>query len=144
LIEWGTVVKLKGDKAVVRFNRKSACDNCRMCAVTKDGMKVEVVVKNTLNLSVGDSVAVEMGERFVLTAAVIVYIIPLLLVGLGIYLGLFISDLMSAIFAVAGLVLGFIIAISIDKQLKKKKGFSPRMVEEQMAVSLPQESDKQE
>ncbi|NLZ25640.1 MAG: SoxR reducing system RseC family protein [Clostridiales bacterium] len=144
MIEWGTVVKLKGDKAVVRFNRKSACDNCRMCAVTKDGMKVEVVVKNTLNLSVGDSVAVEMGERFVLTAAVIVYIIPLLLVGLGIYLGLFISDLMSAIFAVAGLVLGFIIAISIDKQLKKKKGFSPRMVEEQMAVSLPQESDKQE
>ena len=144
MIEWGTVVKLKGDKAVVRFNRKSACDNCRMCAVTKDGMKVEVVVKNTLNLSVGDSVAVEMGERFVLTAAVIVYIIPLLLVGLGIYLGLFISDLMSAIFAVAGLVLGFIIAIIIDKQLKKKKGFSPRMVEEQMAVSLPQESDKQE
>ena len=71
MIEKGTIVKIKGDKATVQFDRKSACDKCHMCAVTKDSMKVQVVVKNTLNLNVGDYVAVEMGRRFVLTAAFI-------------------------------------------------------------------------
>ena len=79
MTERGVVVKLKGKRATVRFDRRSACDSCHMCAVTRDGMKVEVVIENTLGANVGDFVEVEMAQRFVLTAAAIVYVIPLVL-----------------------------------------------------------------
>lgn len=138
MIEKGKIVKIKGDKATVQFDRKSACDNCHMCAVVKDPMKVQIVVKNTLNLSVGDYVAVEMGQKYVVTAAAIVYMIPLALTGAGIGLGTLLSELWQVIFALIGLIVGFGIAIVLDKVLKKKKGFTPQMVE----IPLVQEKFK--
>lgn len=136
MIEKGKIVKIKGDKATVQFDRKSACDSCHMCAVVKDPMKVQIVVKNTLNLSVGDYVAVEMGQRYVVTAAAIVYMIPLALTGAGIGLGTLISELWQVIFAFIGLIIGFGIAIVLDKVLKNKKGFTPKM------VSVPLDEEK--
>ena len=136
MIEKGKIVKIKGDKATVQFDRKSACDSCHMCAVVKDPMKVQIVVKNTLNLSVGDYVAVEMGQRYVVTAAAIVYMIPLALTGAGIGLGTLISELWQVVFAFIGLIIGFGIAIVLDKVLKNKKGFTPKM------VSVPLDEEK--
>ncbi len=128
MTERGIVSKIKGNKATVRFDRRSACDKCHMCATTKDGMKVEVVVENTLGANVGDFVEVEMGERYVLTAAAIVYVIPLVLVGVGIGIGTLINELAQALLALAGLVLGFVIAILLDKLvIRKKKEFCPAM-----------------
>lgn len=128
MTERGIVAKLKGNKATVRFDRRSACDKCHMCAVTKDGMKVEVVVDNTLGASVGDVVEVEMGEKYVLTAAAIVYVIPLVLIGVGIGIGTLLSELAEALLALGGLIIGFVIAILLDKLvIRKKKGFSPMM-----------------
>ncbi len=128
MTERGMVAKIKGNKATVRFDRRSACDKCHMCAVTKDGMKVEVVVENTLGANVGDYVEVEMGEKYVLTAAAIVYVIPLVLIGVGIGIGTLINELAQALFALGGLIVGFVIAILLDKLvIRKKKGFTPRM-----------------
>ena len=130
MIEKGTIVKIKGDKATVQFDRKSACDKCHMCAVTKDGMKVKIVIENSLNACVGDVVSVSMGERFVLTAALIVYIIPLVLVGLGVGVGSLLSELAQVLLAVGGLIIGFVIAFLLDRfVIRKRKGFAPRMTE---------------
>ena len=64
MIESGTVTKIKrGGNVVVSFDRKSACDQCRMCAVSKGGKTVEVILKNTLGVGVGDKVEVTMGSR---------------------------------------------------------------------------------
>jgi positive regulator of sigma E activity len=93
-------------------------------------MKVEIVVENTLNANVGDFVTVEMGEKFVLTAATIVYVLPLVLVGAGIGIGTLISELAQIIMAVGGLVVGFAIAFLLDRfVIRKRKGFSPQMKE---------------
>ena len=67
-------------------------------------MKVEVVVENTLGANVGDFVEVEMGEKYVLTAAAIVYVIPLVLIGAGIGIGTLINELAQALLALAGLL----------------------------------------
>ena len=93
MTERGVVSKVKGNKATVRFERQSACDKCHMCAVTKDGMKVEIVIENTLGANEGDCVEVEMGEKYVLTAATIVYVIPLILTGVGIGIGTLINEI---------------------------------------------------
>lgn len=128
MTERGVVSKVKGNKATVRFERRSACDKCHMCAVTKDGMKVEVVIENSLGANEGDFVEVEMGEKYVLTAATIVYVIPLILTGLGIGLGTLINEIAQICFAIGGLVIGFVIAILLDRLvIRKKKGFVPTM-----------------
>ena len=128
MTERGVVVKVKGKRATVRFDRRSACDSCHMCAVTRDGMKVEVVIENTLNANVGDFVEVEMAQKFVLTAAVIVYLLPLVLIAIGVGIGVLFNELTQIILAVVGLVLGFVIAFLLDRfVIKKKKGFSPQM-----------------
>ncbi len=128
MTEIGQVVKIKGSKATVEFDRKSACDSCHMCAVTKDGMKVKTVLKNSLDVNVGDYVEVEMGDKFVLTAAFIVYIIPLILVGVGIGVGSIWGEIYEIVLAMVGLVVGFLIALGCDKLVRNKKGYSPQMV----------------
>lgn len=128
MTERGVVIKIKKNKATVQFERKSTCDSCKMCAVSKDSMKVEIVIENQLNANIGDFVQVEMGEKFVLTAALIVYIIPLVLVAIGLGIGSVINELAQIILSLAGLGLGFIIAFLLDKfVIRKKKGFSPTM-----------------
>ena len=130
MTEQGVVTKIKGSRATVEFDRKSACDSCHMCAVTKDGMKVKIVIENSLNACVGDVVNVSMGERFVLTAALIVYIIPLVLVGIGVGVGSLLTELAQVLLAVGGLVVGFVVAFLLDRfVIRKKKGFVPRMTE---------------
>ncbi len=129
MTERGVVTKVKGNRATVEFDRKSACDSCHMCAVTRDGMKVKIVIDNCLDASVGDVVDVAMGERFVLTAALIVYIIPLVLVGVGIGVGSLLGELAQVLLALGGLLVGFGVAIALDRcVIRKKKGFAPRMV----------------
>ncbi len=128
MTERGVVVKLKGKKATVQFDRRTACDSCHMCATTRDGMKVQIVIDNELNANIGDFVEVQMGEQFVLTAAVIVYIIPLILVGIGIGVGSVLSQLAQILMSIGGLVLGFVVAFLLDRfVIRKKKCFSPTM-----------------
>ena len=130
MTEQGVVTKVRAGRATVEFDRKSACDSCHMCAVTKGGMKVKIVIANDLDARVGDVVNVSMGERFVLTAALIVYIIPLVLVGVGVGVGSLLTELAQVLLAVGGLVVGFVIAFLLDRfVIRKKKGFAPRMTE---------------
>lgn len=127
MVEIGEVIKTEKGNATVSFERKTACDKCGMCAFNKDDMKVKLVLKNDVNAKVGDVVEVSMGDRFVLISAVIVYLIPLVLVGLGILVGTLcnLEDYIQIILAVVGLVLGFVISAFVDKKLKKKKKYSP-------------------
>jgi len=128
MTERGVVHKVKGKRATVQFDRTTACASCHMCSVAEDKQKVEVVIENTLDAKVGDVVEVEMGEKFVITAALIVYVIPLILVGAGIGIGSLVSELCQILMAIGGFVLGFVIAALLDKfVIRKKQGFRPTM-----------------
>ncbi|MCI7768704.1 MAG: SoxR reducing system RseC family protein [Christensenellaceae bacterium] len=126
--ETGTVTKLKRGNATVSFDRKSACDQCRMCAVSKSGKTVEVVLPNTLNAGIGDKVEVTMGSRYVLTAAVVVYVIPLILVVIGVFAFQTLGEIAQIIASVVALFIGLALAVVLDKfVIRKKKGFVPEM-----------------
>jgi len=128
MTERGVVSKLKGKYCTVEFDRRSACDECHMCSVTKDKKKVEIYVENTLGAKEGQFVEIEMGEKYVLTAAAIVYVIPIILIGIGLGCGTLISDLASLLLGLGGLVLGFVIAFILERcVIRKKQGFRPTM-----------------
>lgn len=126
--EIGTVEKLKkSNTARVVFARKSACDKCGMCMRHKDSMTVYVDVKNELDAKVGDKVAVTMGDSFVLKAAFIVYIIPVLLVGIAIAIGYSFDELILFGMIVGALVVGVVVSILLDRLIRNKKGYAPQM-----------------
>ncbi|MEG2453351.1 MAG: SoxR reducing system RseC family protein [Clostridia bacterium] len=129
MVECGKVIKLaKRNNVTVSFDRKTACDQCHMCAVSKSGKTVEITVPNTVNAEIGDDVLVTMGDRYVLTAALIVYVIPLILVAIGVIVGQQFGVITQLVLVFVALVIGFAFAIFLDKKvIRKKKGFVPEI-----------------
>jgi len=78
------VIALDGKSAVLELERNSACDKCGICHMGTS-KKMQLVAENGINAQVGQRVLVEMGERSVLKAGFIIYLLPLLalLVGIG-------------------------------------------------------------
>ena len=130
MLEVGVVesVNEKRGTAKVVFDRKSACDKCGMCLTAKgEKMRVYVEVKNTLGAKVGDKVGVAMNDKFVLRAAFIVYIVPVVLVGIGLAVFRKLNYLLLLIVIGVGLLLGIAIGITADKVIRKKSAFAPSM-----------------
>jgi len=132
MLEIGYVESINEKRGTARitFDRRSACDKCKMCLTASgDKMKVYVEVKNTLGAKVGDKVGVTMSDTFILKAAFIVYIIPIILVGIGLAVFHNFSDLILLVVVAVGLVLGVGIGITVDKVVRKKGTFAPSMTE---------------
>ena len=126
--EVGVVHKIKGNTATVRFERKTACENCNMCLKPKEEMYVELKVRNSQNAKIGDKVEVTMGQRAVLTASFIVYVFPLLVMAIVIGCTYKLEVWISLVAFLASLVLSFIAVAIIDKLIiKKKKDYLPVM-----------------
>ena len=153
MLEIGYVesVNEKRGTARVVFDRRSACDKCKMCLTASgDKMKVYVEVKNTLQAKAGDRVGVAMNDKFVLKAAFIVYIIPVVLVGVGLAVFRKLSDLLMLAVIAGGLLLGVAIGIAVDRLVRKKGTFTPTMTEiykdgpERSDAEAPSESSREQ
>ena len=129
MIETGEVKKVtKSGWCTVRFPRKTACENCNMCLKPKNEMFVELKLKNSLGAKEGDIVTVEIGDRAVVAASFIVYIIPLVLIAVALGATSWLNNLAISLGTAGGaLILGFGIVAIIDRKLKAKKGFAPQM-----------------
>lgn len=128
MIELGEVTKIQGNLATVSFKRRGECDKCQRCKVSNDCTRVELQLENTLNVNVGDYVSVDMGRKVLHTAAALIYLVPLALVGIGVFIGSILSPLAQGILAVAGLVVGLAIALPIDFcVIRKSKRLKPKM-----------------
>ena len=128
--EVGVVHKIKGSMATIRFERKTACENCNMCLKPKEEMYVELKLKNSLNAKVGDKVEVTMGQRAVLTASFIVYMLPLLLMAIVIVCTYQLEVWVSLVASLGSMVVGFICVSLIDKLIiRKKADYLPSMSE---------------
>ena len=128
MIERGVVTKTQGNLAIVSFKRRGECDKCQRCKVSNDCTRVEIQVENILDVNVGDYVSVDMGKRILHMAAALVYLVPLALVGIGVFIGSILSPLAQGILAVAGLIVGLAIALPIDFcVIRKSKRLKPKM-----------------
>lgn len=84
--EKALVVENKGNEAKVEILRSSACGHCRACSAGTESKPLFIWAKNPLKAGVGQLVEVEMQASTMLTAALIVYAIPLVafIIGIGI------------------------------------------------------------
>ena len=101
--------------------RESACSGdchkCSGCGAAKEA--VIFTAKNAIGASRGDLVKVESATGPVLKAAVVLYVIPLVLFFLGYYLGTLPGNY-GTLFGCLGFVLGIIIVVIYDRTVVKK------------------------
>lgn len=131
MIEIGRVSKLHtgGKYARVEFARREDCEKCGMCMKHKDSMTVSLNVRNTLGAVVGDEVSIEMRNGFILKSAFIVYLLPIILVGLTLFLGRKLEELLLFGLVIADLLVGITISFFVDRAIRKKGKLAPVMKE---------------
>jgi positive regulator of sigma E activity len=128
--EQGKVTKLNGNIATVSIDKKTECDKCGMCLFPNGAKAVEFETENTLSASVGDVVLIQRQEKGKLTAIILVFLVPLLLILLSSLVAIFIiqSELWMLWLSLITLVLWFCVLPLIDKRLKKTQGFTTEMI----------------
>ena len=144
ITENGRVVGVRGDKAWVQTIRASACESCsarsgcgqRVLAGASAGRANQVLVTNHLNAHVGDEVSIAIEESALLSASLLVYAVPLILLVLGAVLGqqwFPAQDAGAVAGAIAGLAAGF--AVARVAQTRSRFGYEPTLVDVQPAAS---------
>jgi len=114
----GVVVKIDKNKATVALEEKDECEGCefsRFCNVSKGGRRI--LCNNNKSVKVGDLVEVDSKGKNILLAGVFNFLIPILLVVVGIIIGLKIwkSELISFLLGISLLILYFLVFKFIDR-----------------------------
>ena len=103
----GTVINVADGKVAVKIEVKSACSACHarsMCSVSELSEKV-IEALPAESVSVGDSVVVEMEEKFGLKAVFYVFFIPFVLMASTLFVSAnFVSEALAALFSLLVLV----------------------------------------
>jgi len=133
----GKVVKIDGDQAYVEVERSSACAQCGLQEAEElaIGGKVVLEAYNLAGAKSGDRVKVQVRTGSYMKASLYFYGIPVLFLIIGAIAGAYAatilrksSDTMSALFAMGGLVVGFIILFLLRKSSNKTE-YMPVVVE---------------
>jgi len=133
----GKVVKIDSDKAYVEVERSSACASCGLQEAEElaAGGKVVFEAYNMASATIGDRVRVQVRTGAYTKASLYVYGIPVLFLVIGAVAGAYAatilkrsSDTMSGLFAMGGLVVGFIVLFLFRKRGNKTE-YMPVVVE---------------
>lgn len=129
--EVGIVVNADGKDATVKVDKKDECSKCGMCLFPKNTSSIEFLSDNDIGASVGDQVVIERKKEAKLTAAILVFLVPLLLIGLSVLLTyLFIGiDIWVLILSIIFIIVWYNILSVIDKKLKNRQDYKHVIVE---------------
>ncbi len=108
----GIVIEEKGnDRAIVELLKHTACGDCGACHLGDDNKHIRIICQNDVGAKEGERVVVDLDFPEVLSAAFIMYTLPLLALLIGVFAGYygytnFISSSGSEVFA---MFVGFIL-----------------------------------
>ena len=124
----GFVKAKKGDRLSVCFERPSSCQGCKGCAKGMMGKSELLTVFG--DAEVGDIVDVRMPDNQIFKASLLAYALPLAMLIAGLLIGdaMKLGDAVSLLFAVAGLALGYVLAHTAEKYLRKLPKWRPTIV----------------
>lgn len=120
--EIGKVSKIEGKYAIVKVQKKDECSKCGMCLFPKNASEIEFRAKNTLSAKENDDVLINTSnERGKLVGMLLVFLVPLLLIGLAVLIEkLFIKNEIFILPISIGLIVVWFFMLSfIDKKIAK-------------------------
>lgn len=131
------MLEIKAGRALVRTQRKSACQSCQLetsCGqglLTKVGSEraMEIWVDNFLDARPGQIISLSVPDEGLFKASALMFLLPLIfmLAGAGIALSVFSGDVPSIVGGVIGLFLGFTVARHKSENMQDDERFQPVM-----------------
>ncbi|MCX7831633.1 MAG: SoxR reducing system RseC family protein [Actinobacteria bacterium] len=133
--EIGIVVQKSGNRATIKFYENPHCSGCKAGCSAK-GKERLIDVDDELGVKVGDTVEVEMEERYLLQGAFLSYMVPLISFFVGYLFGSVINNLFNLKGESLPIALSFtflflsylIIKFLFDKGLLKSSKFEPKLL----------------
>lgn len=131
MVEQGIVTKTEKNTAVVKVEKKDECSKCGMCLFPKGASSIDFNAVNKVGASEGDTVIIDTQNDGKLLGAILVFLVPLLLIGVSALIGFLVIqwELSVLILSVLLIALWFVILSVIDKKLKKTAGFTPVIIQ---------------
>jgi sigma-E factor negative regulatory protein RseC len=139
--ERGVIIALEDKYAWVETSLKSSCSHCTTTSCGTGALAAHfnqratsIRVENSFNAKPGDKVVIGLDENSVLLASVLVYILPLLTLFLGGYLGLAgadnaaTSEGLSIFGGIIGFIAGFVGSAKISKSIRHRNKMEPVML----------------
>ena len=129
--EVGIVSKIQKDIATVKVDKKDECSKCGMCLFPQGVNAITFNANNKVGAKLGDTVVIERYADGGLLSALLVFLVPLILIGVSVFLGLCIIkwQISVLILSLSLIILWYIILSKIDKILKRKWGYKTIIVE---------------
>lgn len=136
--ERAKVIEKRDGQSLVQIIRTSACSHCdEKCMLAEDSHEMEemeVVVNDPIGAEVGSMVELEMGTKPILFSAFVVYLLPLVAIIAGYFIG---TNLLQSFFqgaeiagiigSVVGFFSSFILLRIFDKTAGSKSNFHPQI-----------------
>jgi len=127
----GIVKKTDGNFAYIEMELNSGCRTCSNRGVCMSGDKPALIkIENTYGLNTGDKVEIDLPPQAKLTAGFLLFILPLIFLVAGYYIGYAIKPTETAGIAggIIGLVSGIADLILLQKLLARSNYFKPRSI----------------
>ncbi|WFD09247.1 SoxR reducing system RseC family protein [Tepidibacter hydrothermalis] len=131
----GVVVSTNENTAILKMQRHSACASCGGCGMGKEeGKDIQIEAINKIGAAKGDFVEVDVSTPNVLKAAAIAYVIPLIVLFVGIVISNKVLtainyssnvETMSAIIGAFLMSIVFIIIKKNEPKFKKSEEYTP-------------------
>ncbi len=150
--EEGIVESISQGKAAVRIQKGSQCKNCSSregCGVIRWAGDMQIDLENELGAEVGDFVEISLPTRSLMKLSLLVYLLPVLALILGAYLGRLIgTEVLQSDSAVISVVCGaiamgatFLSLRWVDRRVQVSSGYRPRMTRILFSVSTSGAAD---
>ena len=141
--EWATVISWQNGVALLRCEPHSGCGSCNARSGCGSHLLNELGPESEHQLEVaisqplepGQKVEVGMSEGSLLRSASLVYLTPLagLIAGGALFQALFITDAFTALGAISGAVLGFLLARALAAKIEGESDYQPTVLQ----IGLP-------
>ena len=150
LREEGVVEELMQQKARIRIKRSSACASCdsRGRCHSLNEREATVEIHNRLHAKAGDRVEISMPTQSLLKLSLLVYILPIVALILGAYLGQNWAQshqmpptIPSIVAGGAALGLTFLVLKKLEQTAQEKSRYQPRMTRILLSGGSPETGD---
>ena len=128
MLQTGIVKEITRDTAIVMIERSSSCgESCASCGLCP-GQKAEVKALNEAGANVSDTVIISMADKKVLGAAFLVYIVPLIALIAGYFIGdaIFHKEALAILTGFFLTALFFCVIIFADRKINNR--YTPKIV----------------
>ena len=128
MTQTATVKSVNGDTAVIEVSRKAMCDGCHnsncggscpMSGIFSSGKTMTTTAVNKIGAVAGDTVEIETEDKEVLSAALFVFLLPLIFGGFFYVISSFITD--SSVIQTVFAIIGFLFPFPFMKLLDNKR-----------------------